>query len=252
MSLRVRTISTYVSGGWQAYTGPGTLLYAVYDGTSLSSNVLTLYDTDSGSITQPYVPPTIATWTQDSDAGTTVPVAVFKDGSVAATLATVSANTKRGTPFANGLFVNKTGDTTNNLALKFVIKPLIKKSFNIGHLATTDSLRLFDGPGILHAITLKLDPAVVTLGTMDLLFRDGVTGGTLRTISTATNYATTGPSIWSPVTTTGIDDAGAAVTTAATGAYPNEGPCFIDGLTLEMAQGSATVRNAQLEVLIEH
>lgn len=252
MSVRTRTISTYVSGGWQAYIGPGTLLYATMDGTGLSSNVLTLYDTDTGSATTPYIPPTIATWTQDTDFGTTVPAATFKDGSVAATLATTSANTKRGIPFGNGLFIDKTGDTSNNAALKLLIKPLIKKSVNIGHLATTDSIRAFDGPGILHAVKLTVDSAVVTLGTMDLLFRDGVTGGTLRTISTATNYATTGPSIWSPVTTTGVDDAGSAVTTAATGAYTNEGPAFYDGLTIEMAQGSATVRNAQLDLLIEH
>lgn len=247
MSIRTRTISTYVSGGWQAYEGPGTLLYATLDGTSLSSNVLTLYDSDRQSTSDP----TISTWTQDTDFGTTVPAAVFKDGSVAATLATVSANTKRGVPFVKGLFINKTGDTTNNAAIKLFIKPLIRKTFNIGHLATTDSIRLFDGPGILHAVRLQLDQAVATLGTLDLLFRDGVTGGTLRTISTATNYATLASTVWSPVTTTGVDDTGAAVTTAATGAYVNEGPAFWDGLTLESAQGSATVRNAQLDVLIE-
>lgn len=247
MSLRTRTISTYLSGGWQAYKGPGTLLYATMDGTDLSSNVLTLYDSDRELTTDV----TVATWTQDTDFGTTVPAAVYKDGSVAATLATVSANTKRGVPFFHGLFVNKTGDTTHNAALKLLIKPLIKKTVNLGHGATTDSVRAFDGPGILHAVRLQLDPAVVNLATLDLLFRDGVTGGTLRTLSTATDYATAGPSVWSPVTTTGIDDAGTAVTTAATGSYTNEGPAFYDGLTIAMAQGSAAVRNAQLDLLIE-
>ncbi len=254
-NLRVKKNATLITGGWQAYNGPGTLLYAVMDGTSLSSNVLTLYDTDAGAITAGGPPavtaPTLATWTQDTDFGTTVPVAVFNDGSVVATLGTESADTKRGIVFANGLFLNKTGDTTHNADLTLVIKPLIKKSVQIGSGATSDTVQGFDGPGILHGIRIRVAPHVVTLGTLDLTFKDGVAGGSLRTLSTATDYATAGPLTWSPVTTTGIDDAGSATTTAATGAYPNEGVCFIDGLWVVAAQASAAGLNAQVDLLIE-
>jgi hypothetical protein len=233
---------TLTSGGWQAYIGPGTLLYATMDGTSLSSSVISLYDSARSS----YSDDLISTWTQDTDFGTTVPVACFKDGSVVATLATTSANTKRGVPFADGLFLNKTGDTTHTAALKLLIKPLIKKSIAIAAGTTPDDVSIFVGPGIIHGIRLKVADATVALGTMDLLFKD-----LTRTLITATNYATAGPKIWSPVTTTGIDDAGSAVTTAATGAYTNEGVAFWDRLLVSTAQASAATQNVQLDVLIE-
>lgn len=241
-----RRDATLVSGGWQAYVGAGTLVAAVMDGTSLSSNVITLYDSLRSSTSDD----TIATWTQDTDFGTTVPVRTYKDGSVVATLATVSANTHAGIPFAEGLFLNKTGDTTNPAALKLLIKPLIKKVAQIGKGATTDTNVMFRGPGILHGVRVRV--FTPTPATLDILIKDGVTGTTSdRTIVTATDYATAGPKVWSPVTTTGIDDAGTAVTTAATGAYANDGVAFVDGLTVTTAQGSAASNNAQIELLIE-
>lgn len=242
---------TLTSGGWQAYKGAGTLLYAVMDGTSLSSNVITLYDTrNEATFYGADVAPTLATWTQDTDFGTTVPVAVFNDGSVVATLATESADTKRGVVFADGLFLNKTGDTTHTAALTLIIKPLIKKTVSIGAGTTPDPVRVFTGPGIIQGVRIKSPQAVATL---DILFKDGYvsTGSTGRTIITATDYTTAALTTWSPVTTTGIDDAGAATTTAATGAYSNEGVCFIDSLTLVPAQGSAATENAVVDVLIE-
>lgn len=242
MGAYKRRTTTLTSGGWQAYEGPGSLDFAVMDGTSLSSNVLTLYDSRRESTSDPL----ISTWTQDTDFGTTVPVAVYRDGSVVATMATQSANTHRGVCFADGLFINKTGDTTHTAALSLLIKPLIKKSVNIGHGATSDTQRAFTGPGVLRAIKLTLAQETVALGTLDLTFKDDT-----RTIVTATNYATQGPAIWHPVTTTGIDDAGSAVTTAATGAYTNEGVAFLDSLNVVAAQGSDAVVNAQIDLLIE-
>ncbi len=248
-SIKQRTNTALVTGGWQAYIGAGTLLYAFMDGTSLSSSVLTMYDTEQGQITTSGVAaPSINVWTQDTDFGTTVPVACYKDGSVVATLATVSANTHFGVPFADGLFVNKTGDTTHNASLKFLIKPLIKKTVDLGRGATTDEHTVFSGSGIIHGIRLRLGVATVNLATADLLVKDGSGGNTLIT---ATNYATAGPSIWSPVTTTGIDDAGTAVTTAATGAYTNPGVAFFKGVHLSLAQGSAAEQNMKVDVLIE-
>lgn len=241
--MKRRNISTYLSGGWEAYKGPGRITHAVMDGTSLSSNVLTLYDTDRATTTGV---PTIATWTQDTDFGTTVPVTCFRDGSVVATLATQSANTHEGLDFFDGVYVVKTGDTTHNAAVTLLIQPLIKKSVNVGHLATTDTQRLYTGPGIVTAVRLVLGYEAVALGTMDLTFKDGS-----NTIITATNYATSGVNNWYPVTTTGVDDAGTAVTTAATGSYTNRGVAFTTSLDVAMAQGSAAAANAHVEVLIE-
>lgn len=241
--MKRRTITTYVSGGWQAYMGPGVITHAVMDGTSLSSNVLTLYDSDNGSSSNI---PTIATWTQDTDFGTTVPTTCFRDGSVVATLATESANTHLGLECFDGVYIVKTGDTTHNAAITLLIKPLIKKSVNVGHLATTDTQRLFTGPGIVRAIRLVPGYEAVALATMDLTFKDGT-----NTLITATNYATSGVKNWYPVTTTGVDDAGTAVTTAATGAYTNTGVAFVTSLDVAMAQGSSAARNAQVEVLID-
>jgi len=246
--IRRRTATYAAAEGIQVHQGAGVLLYAAMDGTSLSSNVLTLYDGTSAN------DPVVSTWTQDTDFGTTVPVAVYKDGSIVATMATVSANTHRGVPFADGLFVKKSGDTTHAAVVDFVIKPLIKKSINIGgKAATTDVVNVFDGPGILHGIKIRTDASGV-LTTADLLFKDtNVIGTGGKTLWTATDYTTAAATVWSATTTTGIDDAGAAVTTGATGAYVNEGICFLSGLQITAAQlaSGAGLRAATIDVLIE-
>ena len=252
---------TYTTGGWQACQGPGVLLYAVMDGATLSSNVLTLYDgiSSTGALAGLVSPTiTVATWTQDTDFGTTVPVACFKDGSVVATLETTSANTHLGVPFADGLFVNKTGDVTNDANLTFIIKPLIMKSVrlgletSLGTYSATDNANLFDGPGIVHGIRITTSASAASLDTADLLFKDSNLSGTGNTLITATNYgATRTRDFWSPVTTTGIDDAGTAVTTGATGSYTNSGVAFLTGLHVNMAQGSTTMKSFDVEVLIE-
>jgi hypothetical protein len=240
MKKRTTTLTT---GAWQAYEGPGVITHAVMDGTSLSSNVLTLYDSNNGSSTNR---PSIAVWTQDTDFGTTVPVTCFRDGSVVATMATESANTHLGLECFDGIYVVKTGDTTHTAAITLLIKPLIRKTVSINHGATTDSQRLFTGPGILRAVRTKLSYGAVALGTLDLLFKDSS-----RTILTATDYANSAVKNWYPVTTTGVDDAGTAVTTAATGAYTNPGVAFIDSLDITVAQGSAAFGSGKIEVLIE-
>lgn len=248
---KLRSIATYTAGGWQAYQGPGVLTHAVYDGTGLSSNVLNLYDSANAQFS---TETSLSTWTTDTDFGTTVPVSVFLDGRVVATLGTASANTGFGIPFARGLFVNKTGDVTNNLALKFLIKPLIRKSVTIGGLgAATGSINIFDGPGVIHGIRIRVSQAEVAAGTLDFLFKDSHIGGSGNTIITGTDYVTAGPRTLKPVTTTGVDDVGAAVTTAATGAYTNPGVAFVSGLNLSFTGANTTVgvSSADVDVLIE-
>jgi hypothetical protein len=241
MKKRTTTLTT---GGWQAYEGAGVITHAVMDGTSLSSSVITVYDSNNGSSTNR---PTIATVTQDTDSGTTVPVTTFRDGSVVATMATESANTHQGWEFFNGAYLVKTGDTTHTAALTLLIKPLIKKTVNLGHGAATDSQRLFTGPGILRAIRISGSQAAAAITTTDILFKD-----VTRTLITATDYATQTLKNWYPVTTTGIDDAGTAVTTAATGSYTNPGVAFLDSLDVTLAQGATTGVNYKVEVVIEN
>jgi hypothetical protein len=240
--MKKRT-TTLTSGAWQAYEGAGVITHAVMDGTSLSSNVLTLYDSNNGSSTGR---PTIATWTQDTDFGTTVPVACYRDGSVVATMATESANTHLGLEFFNGVYMVKTGDTTHTAAMTLLIKPLIKKTVSINHGATTDTQRLFTGSGVLRAVRTNLTYGAVALGTLDIIFKDSS-----RSILTATDYATSTIKNWYPVTTTGVDDAGTAVTTAATGSYTNPGVAFLDSLDVTVAQGSASFSSGKIEVLID-
>ena len=170
-------------------------------------------------------------------------------------MATESANTHRGVPFFDGIFVNKTGDTTNNAAITLLIKPLIKKNCKLGGVgfSASDAVSLFNGPGVIQAVRLETARRDVILGTADLTFKDSAVPGSGNTILTATNYITAAVTSWYPVTTTGIDDAGAAVTTAATGAYTNSGVGFFTGLNANLAQGNTAGEAVyELDVLIEN
>ena len=104
-----KTPVVYLTGGWQAYQGAGLLRALILDHTSTSSNVITAYDSASGSTSAPQV----YTRSSDTDAGTTVPITVYTDGDLPD--GTSTANVKAGAPFARGLFINKTGDTTHQL-----------------------------------------------------------------------------------------------------------------------------------------
>jgi hypothetical protein len=248
--IKKRSTLALTSGGWQAYEGAGTVLFAVMDGTSLSSSVLKLYD----STRQRNTDPRVGIWTQDTDFGTTVPVAVFSSGRIVATMGTTSADTHRGIPFANGLYVEKTGDTTHALDLTLLIKPLIKKSIDVGGQgAATHAVSVFDGPGVLHAVRVKTDPADVSLATGDIVIKDSNVTGTGNTLWTGTDFTTAGPTVLFASTTTGIDNAGTAATTAATGAYANEGIAFLKGLHVAAAglNTTAGVRSYEMDFLIE-
>jgi hypothetical protein len=161
-------------------------------------------------------------------------------------MATESANTHLGLEFFNGVYMVKTGDTTHTAAMTLLIKPLIKKTVSINHGATTDTQRLFTGSGVLRAVRTNLTYGAVALGTLDIIFKDST-----RSILTATDYATSTIKNWYPVTTTGVDDAGTAVTTAATGSYTNPGVAFLDSLDVTVAQGSASFSSGKIEVLID-
>src|SRR5882672_243647 len=164
-----KTPVTYITGGWQAYEGPGLLTAIVADYNASSSGcVLTAYDTTSGSLTAPQ----LYTVTTDTDFGTTVPVTVFTDGDLVA--GTSTANVKVGMPFARGFFLNKTGDTTHQVDVTLFIKPLIRKSVNIRTAGSAGSAvgvaSVFDGPGLLHGLRIRCD--TLTPSTTDFLVKD--------------------------------------------------------------------------------
>jgi hypothetical protein len=112
---------------------------------------------------------------------------------------------------------------------------------------------VFNGPGLLHGIRIFTDPVEVSAGTADITIKDLFSSGTANTLWTGTNYVTAGPAVLFASTTTGIDNAGSATTTAATGAYANPGIAFVNGLRVDIAQANATagVRSYKMDFLIE-
>ncbi len=240
---------TITSGGFNVYQGAGVLMGAVFDhNASSSSNVVTLYDSDNNFSTASQ----LYTRSSDTDAGTTVPVRMFTDGDLVA--GTSTANVALGMPFANGLYLTKTGDTTHSDVYKFFIKPLIKKSVQITATGSAGSgagsASVFVGSGLWHAWNIKSD--ILTPSTTDITVRDSGITGAGGTLMTKTNYGTAAPATRPVVTTTNLDDAaGATVTTAATGSYCNDGILFTTGLSVTVAQANAADAVYQMDFLIE-
>lgn len=270
-SLKVRnktiTSSATRDGGltWEAFKGPGVLLGIEMDdvGDDVTGMTLTLYDSAQDPTVAGIIPPTTVAAALDqaainADLGVTTPPArVFQDGSVVATLATESANTHLGFEFFDGLTIVKSGDTTHAAGITLYVRPLIKKSVNLrgstvaGVASTTSgTVRVFEGAGLLRAVRAMV-PTTNTTG-IDLAIKDK---SAARTLITATNYdfATQGGTrkIWNPVTTTSIDDTGAAVTTAATGAYCNDGVLFRQDLSLTWASATTDAFEGSFDFLIE-
>lgn len=244
-SPKVRAV-TITTGTAQVYEGPGLLVAAVFDhNASASGTVVTLYDGNNTSGIQVY------TRSSDTDAGTTVPVGLYTNADLVA--GTSTDNVKVGIPFANGLCLSKTGDTTHSDTYTFFIQPLIKKSVNIPTAGSAGSavgaVGVFNGPGVLHAIRIKSDPA--TPSTADITVKDSPIAGSGNLLLTKTNYGTATEAVRPVVTTTNLDEGGATVTTAATGAYASSGIHFVSGLNVNVAQSNALDAAYQMDFLIE-
>jgi hypothetical protein len=256
--------ATWLTGGWQAYNGAGLLRAVIIDYSGSSSScVLTGYDgvvATTHGVAQSAPASAIQIWTRssDTDAGTTVPVTCYTDGDLPA--GTSTANVKAGLPFANGLWINKTGDTTHDCAMTVFIKPLIKKSVNLRYVSGSagsgiGSASVFDGPGLLHGIRIRCD--IANPSTADFIVKDSaITApaagtGSGNQLLIKTDYATAAEAVRPVVTLTGMDEGGTAVTTAATGAYASPGIFFASGLNVTLTGGGTGEAPYQFDFLIE-
>lgn len=240
-----RTLIT--SGGWNAYTGPGVLLGAVFNHDAASSgNVITIYDSAATSTAVQ-----LYTRTSDTDAGTTVPLRLFTDGDLVA--GTSTANVHLGIPFAHGVYLTKTGDTTHQDDYSLFIKPLIRKLVSVTTAGSAGSASggatVWSGPGVLHGWRILSDTNVPS--TADITLKDSPIVGSGNTVMTKTNYGFAAVATRPVVTTTGSDEGGTGVTTAATGGYANDGILLTTGLNVNVAQGNAQDAAYQIEFLIE-
>ena len=231
----------------QLWQGPGILLAMSLNRTDSSGLVTTIYDSATGDSAAP----TIYTQTGDADLGLTVPVVLYGDADLVA--GTSTAGVGPGLIFADGMFLVNSGDTTDTaVAYTFWVKPLIKKSVNVGNASATVTSPIWHGPALWHGYRIKLDPASATLGTLYITFTDEASpGDSGPTVMTKTNYATLGPTLRKVTTTTGEDEAGAAVTAAATGSYGTPGIYLRDGLSVNIAQASSVTREVELHCLFE-
>ena len=233
----------------QVFQGAGILLALALDRTDSSGLVTTIYDSARGSASDP----SIYTQTGDTDLGQTVPV--FLQGDADLVAGTSTAGVGGGLIFSDGLYLVNTGDTTDAaVTYKLWFKPLIKKTVNITTTGAAGSgagaAQIWQGPALWHGYAITLDPA--SPSTVDIVFRDSITDAA-PTVMTKTNYATTPGTkvLRKVVTTTGEDEAGAAVTCAATGTYGNNGIYLETGLRAVVAQSNAFTRAVSIDGLFE-
>lgn len=239
---------TITSGGKQIYEGAGVLMGAVFDhSASSSSNVVTIYDSGNNASTAIQ----LFTRSSDTDAGTTVPLRLFGNADLVA--GTSTDNVGLGIPFSRGLYLTKTGDTTHEDNYKFWIKPCIKKSVNITTAGSAGSgaggASVFAGAGLLHGWTIVTD--ILTPTTADITIKDSPIVNAGGVLMTKTNYGNAAPATRAVVTTTNADEGGTAVTTAATGAYDNDGILFTIGLNVNVLQANAQDAAYQMDFIIE-
>lgn len=244
--------------GFQFYRGAGALeaLVLNYGASADAGTVVTAYDgvsirpaAGAGADVLPNAADRVSIYTRTSgtDAGTTVPVFIRGDADIVAGTATAGVGVG-GVLFARGLFINVTADIAGPQVVTAFIRPLVAKTARL--VGTSDNRNLWDGPGIFrgYAILLPFDAA----SGADFLFKDAHPGGTGNTIMTKTNYVITpGTRVIRAVTTTlGHDEAGADVTTAATGTYGSAGIYLTSGLNVAVSSGVATL-DARIVALIE-
>lgn len=265
MASNIRTIQKSVGttpeagagSGFQFYTGAGILLALSAD-FSASADAGTVVDIYDGVASTGNTVPVAArrtliyTQTGNTDLGTTVPVVLQGDADLVAGTATAGVGT--GLIFTDGLFVDVTLDVAGPQNITLWIKPLIKKSVRITTTGAAGSgagaAQIWQGPALWHGYAITLNPLSPT--TTDIVFRDAITDAA-PTVMTKTNYATT-PGVKvlrKVVTTTGEDEAGAVVTTAATGAYNNPGIYLRTGLRAVIAQSDAFDDAASIDAVFE-
>ncbi len=201
-------------------------------GDSASGGVLTIKEKDSSGLTK-------YTISSDTDFGTTVPVRVFHDARLIA--GTATAGVGLNPVFFEGVHVNITAPSaTTNSVITLWLRPLIYKKIQLE--GVTQAKVVYNGPGLLKGA--RADYSAGTASTADIQISDTITivsdapsGGALTVVSNSTtDWAAVNQQL---VTTTSHDEAGTAVTTAATGAYANDGIAFGTGLTVGVAQGTA-------------
>lgn len=203
--LRDRTLTATVAS-WLYYEGPGQIEALKVDVTGSGDERVKIYDGRSTS--------GVLVWDSAAavaDLGTTVPARVFTNASIVA--GTDTADAHLGIPFGDALFVDVTGLTGVETCLVTILLRPLKA------VASTSTL---DGPGLLYGIkayagaagTIVLkDNAISNTGNQ--LFTKALTASTVVPVATTSNVA---------------DDADTTVTTAATGAYSNNGIAFFTGL----------------------
>jgi len=245
------------------HTGPGVLigLTVDYAAAADAGTLIKMYDTvlaPGTAITAANDPAIFVGTGINTDFGGTVPNRVFTDGDLVA--GTSTANVKLGIPYAKGLYVVVSADVTGPQTITCYFKPLIAKRFNVSTAGAAGSAvgsrTLFVGPGLLHGLRIKMDIYAPT--TTDFLLKDGLADeiagtGAGSTLLTKTDYGAVGgnPAVRPVVTTTNVDDVQATVTTAATGAYCNDGILFGTGLNVSIQQCDALSRAMDITALIE-
>lgn len=243
------------------WTGAGVLvgLRVDYAAAADAGTLLKMYDTvlsDGTAINAAKDPAIFVGTAINTDFGTTVPNRVFTDGDLVA--GTSTANVKAGIPFAHGLYAVVSLDVAGPQTITAWIKPLIRKIVNVKTAGSAGSAvgsrQLFSGPGLLHGLRLTANPLAPS--TMDFLIKDGIANeiagtGAGSTLLTKTNYSNAALAVRPVVTTTNVDDVQATVTTAATGAYANDGILFENGLNVSVQQADALDNALDVEALIE-
>lgn len=251
--------------GFQFYRGAGKLLAISVDfsASADAGTVLTAYDgtakANTAGLGAADVLPdaakrvTIYTQTGNTDLGTTVPVFIGGDADIVA--GTATAGVAEGVIFTEGLFFNVTLDVAGPQIVTAWIRPLIKKSVRITTTGSAGSgaggAQIWQGPGLWHGYAVTLNP--LSPSTTDIVFRDAITDAA-PTVMTKTNYATTPgvKTLRQVATTTGEDEAGAAITTAATGTYMNQGIFLRTGLRAVVAQSNAFDNAVSIDALFEN
>ena len=240
LMTRQFSIGTSAVGGLgttkQFYEGPCVIeaMSIDFHASADGGTVVTIYDGFSTSGRSIY------TQTGATDLGTTVPVVFHGDADLVA--GTSTAGVGNGLVCADGVFVAVTLDVTGPQNITLWIRSLVKKTVNLALTGAAGSAagaaQIWQGAGLWRGYLVGLGSQPGT--TLDLVFRDAITDAA-PTVMTKTNYATLPLTIRQVVTTTGEDEAGAVVTTAATGSYNNDGIYLRTGLRVVGAQGNAGI-----------
>lgn len=227
--------------------GPGEVigLTVDYGASADSGTVFTLYDGTSTAGVSMYA------ITGNTDIGTTVPARVFQNARLIS--GTATNNVHAGLPFFNGLFANVTLDVAGPQSVRVWYRPLVRKVVSFTPTGTAASAAgsevLWQGAGRFVAARVVHDQLAGANTTEDITFYDGITtsGRALTAVANSIGDWVTSANM-AVSTTTGHDEGGNAVTTAAN-AHENDGVLFYTGLTVGVAQSDP--QKITVEVLVE-